>query len=653
MSVVPSSPAAASSGAASRKRFGVFYTPEPVASFLVESTFQEWSGQHSQFAELRILDPACGEGALLWPAYRLLCQRQRLSRPGERLDLIRRQLFGVDLDPIAVDRLRQRFRDDLTADVAPTTVDAVLRRNFRCGNAVDGHGWERPTGSGSGRFHWSEQFPEACVAGGFDVVIANPPYRRERGAKSDLDALARSPLALSHRQARMDLWHYFFHRSLDLLKPDGILTFIVNSYWTTSHAGQPLIARLQAETTPLEFVLLGTAPVFAGVGGRHLTMRLRKGITTEHCRVVTLSAAQRADVLRPELWLTLSGKVLRPPTAGHDRDMTLGATGCADTRSAFPQGTGTASGTPPFICDTGRAGDVLDETQIAREELWLGGRLNLQRLPAHSSDAGRISVNSRLTLGDIFEVRQGIAENPPRVTAQQARLNPELRAGEGVFVLTAEELARLELSPEEQRLVRPYFTAAEFTKYGNVPAPRQWLLYLTRQTAPDLAPLPRIEKHLSRFRSLLEQRRETRSGTIAWWHLHWPREARLFEQPRILAVQMVREPTFTCVKAPTYVGFSLNVIVDRPSGSTRDPSVPTLEAVAALLNSKAAAQWFDTHAKRRGVNLDITGGTLKKFPLPEMDHAACQELTRLGRLRTQTGMHSAIESEIDRVIADL
>ena len=211
-----------------RKRHGVFYTPEPVASYMVASTFQRWTaGTRSRsgargdmgvvsgtaqaagfssdidiqepvasdrpLTNLRVVDPACGEGALLWPAYQLLCQQAAVADGQSRLDIIRRQMFGVDLDPQSVETLRQRFRSDLAGRVAESELELVLITNFRCGNAVAGHGWDAPAVENS-TFHWSTAFPGVCAAGGFDVVLANPPYRRERGAKLDLAGLEDAPL---------------------------------------------------------------------------------------------------------------------------------------------------------------------------------------------------------------------------------------------------------------------------------------------------------------------------------------------------------------------------------------------------------------------------------------------------------------------------
>ncbi len=582
-----------------RKRQGVFYTPEPVALYMAAATLHRWRASGQSLTTPRVVDPACGEGALLWPAYQLLCDHAAATDGDARLDIIRRQLFGVDLDPLAVETLRQRFRIELTGCVSHPELESVLTTNFRVGNAVAGHGWETPQSENTA-FHWSQAFPEIAAACGFDIVLANPPYRRERGAKLDRAGLDDAPLTACWRQARMDLWHYFFHRGLDLLRPGGLLTFIVNSYWTTSHAGRPLIERLIAEATPLEFVLLDTAPVFPGVSGRHLIMQLRKGLTHEPCDLYQLKSAFHSTVTNDTVWTRLLA------------DRSQSALGTAES---------------PF-----------HHQQVARTELLHDGRIWLSLQSRRSVSSPQRGSSGR-TLGDLFEVRQGIAENPPRVTRQQALDDPTYRTGEGVFVLTAEELHGLNLSVTELACVRPYYSTGEITRDWSPAEPAQWLLYLNRETAPDLQALPNIARHLGRFRSLLERRREAQQGKIAWWHLHWPRESRLFEQPRILAVQMCRTPVFAYVERPTYVGFSTNLIVQRHAGGL------TLPGLAALLNSHFAQGWFSANAKRRGVNLDITGTTLKSFPIPEFQPADTDTLAQWHHERK----NAEIDDLVDRL----
>ena len=108
------------------------------------------------------------------------------------------------------------------------------------------------------------------------------------------------------------------------------------------------------------------------------------------------------------------------------------------------------------------------------------------------------------------------------------------------------------------------------------------MLYLTRHTAPHLSDFPNIAAHLERFRPILELRRETRDGKCAWWHLHWPREEKIFVRPRVLSVQMGERPQFVFAEPPTFVGFSINVILPGKAPGF------SLEVLTGILNSDLA-----------------------------------------------------------------
>jgi hypothetical protein len=369
-----------------------------------------------------------------------------------------------------------------------------------------------------------------------------------------------------------------------------------------------VIERLRAETTVRQVVLLGEAPIFEGVSGRHMILQLQKRVADSPCRVINLSHINDAPRLLAEL-----SSLSHADGVGHDtRDRWL------SQRSLYEWGRFTVS----------------------------GGRRRLQSPKARP-------------LGECFDVRQGIAENPPFVTrAIHEELGGELAVGQGIFVLTRDELSQLPLSPEERALLRPCFSAYVVGRYRLPPEPTHWILYLTRRTAPDITVLPNIARHLSRVRPVLERRREVQRGRIAWWHLHWPREERLFTEPRILAVQMCRQPQAVFARRPTYVGFSLNIIRQRTGAS------PDLPAVTAVLNSRWAAEWFAQNAKRRGVGLDISGTLLREFPLPPFDAATAERLSELCLRRQQLDADTEVLSnqspaaeatchELEREIDDL
>ncbi len=153
-----------------RKSGGVYYTPAPIADHILDAVLsplledrspQSVAGRDSRHP-LRVLDPSCGSGTFLLGAYDYLLRwylgaytadgaerwaggrSPRLRRgPGgdweltaaERTDILLRHIYGVDIDPRAVEvtKLSLLLRI-LEGEPERTLPD--LTGNIRCGNAL-------------------------------------------------------------------------------------------------------------------------------------------------------------------------------------------------------------------------------------------------------------------------------------------------------------------------------------------------------------------------------------------------------------------------------------------------------------------------------------------------------------------------------------
>ncbi len=535
---------------------------------------------------------------------------RRLSAE-QRLQLVREQIFGVDIDSDAVDQARDRLRELIAPDTAPLqdNCQAVLARNLQVGDALTGLDFAAADGreANSRGIDWRDTFPQVAEERGFDVVLGNPPYRKERDAKDLFDTIAASPLGRRWREPRMDLWYYFMHRGLDLLKPGGLLSFIVGSYWTASTGAQKMIARLRQEATLSEVVLLHDQKVFADVQGRHLIFLAQKGNRPDSCRVVSL------------------------PRGGQDNEAAGGGL-VALEQLAVGHGFPTTA----------------DIYEIPPADLYHGGQLNLARPSGPSA-----SLSECRELGRLFETAQGIAENPPRITKRHCQeFSANWRVGAGVFVLNKREIEELGLNRAEQELLQPYFELADLGRYSISERPSNWILYLTRDTATEIEQFPNVMRHLAQYQAVMDRRRETRLGRNAWWHLHWPRRMRLFTEPAVLCVQMGRAPAFVLAERPAFVGFSTNVVLQKPA------SPFSLAALTAILNSTFAADWFSQFAKRRGVNLEINLHVLRQFPVPPHDASLDRQLAELVAQRQaerdcESEQSRELERRIDEIVAEL
>ena len=112
--------------------------------------------------------------------------------------------------------------------------------------------------SGNNQFMlWHTWFYDVFSQGGFDIVIANPPY---------VDAKKLKGIAPSLKQFKVfngtaDLYTYFYELAIYMLTPNGIMTFITSNKWIRSEYGRNL-RKMFLENKILQLIDFGRNRLF-------------------------------------------------------------------------------------------------------------------------------------------------------------------------------------------------------------------------------------------------------------------------------------------------------------------------------------------------------------------------------------------------------
>lgn len=210
-----------------KKQTGAFYTPENLACLLARETLDAWQKLHPDLPlkNLRVLDPAAGEGGLLLPFAHELAARRALQEPGKNpaqilQDILKRQLFAADISAQALAKIGLPHAHVYHGDaLAEKNGKSVLEK------------WEK-----------------------FDIVLANPPYIGQKGHAQIFNKLRCNALWAKYVTPKNDLLYYFFYLALRLLKPGGAAGFITTPYFTTAAGGKLLRQTLQKNATFLRLV---------------------------------------------------------------------------------------------------------------------------------------------------------------------------------------------------------------------------------------------------------------------------------------------------------------------------------------------------------------------------------------------------------------
>jgi adenine-specific DNA-methyltransferase len=100
------------------------------------------------------------------------------------------------------------------------------------------------------------------LTSGFDMVIGNPPYVRQEKIKELKPALQRQYSCFT---GVADLYVYFFEGGYNLLRENGVLTYICSNKYFRAGYGRKLRAFLAKQTTVRQLLDFGDAPVFTAI----------------------------------------------------------------------------------------------------------------------------------------------------------------------------------------------------------------------------------------------------------------------------------------------------------------------------------------------------------------------------------------------------
>ena len=260
-----------------RKSRGAYYTPAKIAKHVARLAIGPWLAEASQSASSlpTVLDPACGDGAFLLASADLLTET--LDRPNEcrRGEIATKCLFGIDIEPRAVDDCRRRVAawivGDTTASKRQADWIARLERNIVHGNAlVDA---SDNTSSSIIDAAPPVDFETMLIGGdrahrGFDCVVGNPPYVNIRLASQQIDSTLRDYYRQRYRSARgaYDQYVLFLERACELLRTGGRYAWILPNKLAGADYASDCREIMSRETTIQRWEDLSSEKVFADAG---------------------------------------------------------------------------------------------------------------------------------------------------------------------------------------------------------------------------------------------------------------------------------------------------------------------------------------------------------------------------------------------------
>lgn len=461
----------------------------------------------------------------------------------EKLKVVRHRIFSIK-KPQRKKELRQE--------------DQVLREKM--GNLLVADGWQSKSARQLAGWDPYDQNASSAffdpewmfgITDGFDVVIGNPPYIKEYTDRSAFKAIK----GQKYYQGEMDIWYYFACIVIDILKENGLMTFIATNNWTTNSGATILRNKIVKETKIEKLLDFNSYMIFESAAIQTMILISRKRKFDNYIIDYRKIEADKATL------------------------QTVNA----------------------LLKKENNDNNIIEEFKFVKEK-WIDKSLifktsNIERILDKIQHKINFNLNAKKEVATGIDVHQDFLNKK-----NQQKLGNEYSIGEGIFNITTAEKQNLNLSQKELELIRPFYTTNELGRYYGSSQNSLWLIY-TSSTFKDgqhIKPYPNLKTHLDRFKGVITSDNKP-------YGLHRARIESFFKGEKIISLRKCpTEPSFTYTDFDCYVSQTFFVI---------KTSRINQKYLVALLNSSLVAFWLRHKGKMQGAAYQIDKGPILEIPI--------------------------------------
>lgn len=631
-----------------RKNKGLFYTPREIIRFIWDrvgftndEAFFRFEGNRRE--PRYIFDPATGSGGFLVEAARRIVEDAHYDRndleslshilhclmegvQGSEISVFAHYITEVNLliqfTPLIKYIVRQRDQLKVTpslslklstvaADSMSLLIDPIGRKTKldtdKANNYVD------PTKEIRGDRTKQETYLEIRGCENYDYCCANPPYLKERGRKELFRrTLAECPVWNSYHQGRMDYYYWFIILGLAKLREGGKLCYITRAEWPIASSASKLRRYVLDNALLLEVIDFGGVKIFeAAPGQRNLVFVLErlKGYNNLPENSNPSKGTKRKQSHRIKI-VRVKNDI--PENKGNGEHSRL-----ARLTAYIQEHIDKDSYEDEFI--------EVYWSPVKQGELdegpWsglFGENVLLQKIEREGEP-----------LGNACSISVGIQSGGPKVaTAHMSKIPQDImekygiQEGDGIYVLSQQELESMNWTKVELRMMGPYYRQTQIDPFYADNETDQTVIYITKHDR--LEALPNVKEHLTKFMSILMLKRETQQGKLPWYSMHWPRDRRIFETEKIVTPNFAKTNQFAYVNYPFYTEFDCYHLL------TLEETKEKLKYIIGVLNSKLINKWVDANCKHKGDGTTrvYNGVLMKAIPIRRIDFSSKRDVQR-------------------------
>lgn len=517
--------------------------------------------------------------------------------------------FGDGQKKVQIDdliRLKQELygendpsRKKILLDKIQTTRNELLKLNFAHTNK-EKELLDIDKSHNKPYFAWMLEFIEVFIENdGFDIVIGNPPYVGEKGNKNVFEPINNSDLGKRFHIGRMDLFYYFFHKSLDIAKNNGNIAFITTNYYVTADGGNILRKDFYDRAQLLRLINFNEVSIFETAKGQHNIITFLQKATTENDTLVY--NAKKNDYSDKEN----INQILKLDNKAY--------------------------------------------TKIPKQNLYDGEQYyirmiveNKEVMKLQNSILHKIKKDNK-SLIELCNVNQGARTGADKVTDKHIRqYGNSFIKGEGIFVLTKEEVNKYNLN--NCSILKPWFKNSDIDKYYSEENNNYYVIYSNEDDILKDENKPVLE-YLTKFKPILEGR----NSEYSWYKMDRTRRKEIFTGEKIVSSQRSYRNDFAYNNIEWFASADVYFI-------TKKNDDINLMYILGLLNSKLYYFWLYFQGKRKGEMLELYQTPLSEIPIKLADYSRQMKIIEMvnsiiknKNLNKEIDI-STMQSEIDSLV---
>ena len=447
-------------------------------------------------------------------------------------------------------------------------------------------------------FLWKLEFAKVFKEnGGFDIVIGNPPYIGEGKNKDVFLPVQQTSFGKKYYIGKMDFWYFFTSLGIELLKENGTLSYIAPNNWLTTAGGKKMRNHIMKETIIKEFIDFGDYMVFENASQQTMVFLLEKNKEKNIIKIYYSKILFNKEVL-----VDLEKFLLKNKSDNYVY----------------------------YISNIDRKKYIEDSNLVFLNNIidTITSKIKLQENFKFSAD----------------EITNGIHPHHAIVTKKMLeQLKNNYKIGDGIFVLTDNEIKKLSLNENEKKLLKPLYESELLTKYTYKKDNHKYIIY-TDSSFKDISQMkeyPILKKHLDNFKEVITSDNKP-------YGLHRARKEEFFIENKIVSLRKTLEPYFCYLDKPSYFMAEFYILkTDRID----------MKYLTGLLNSKLVAFWLRYMGKMQGSNYQIDKEPLMNIPIKIADENIenkiidlVDEIIELKKLNKDTQF---LEDRIDEIVYEL